>query len=303
MTSRSRVQSNSKHKVTSQNLGKFEQYLAKIPEPSGVRPPAHEAPPSTPTSSSTTSGDRSVSPQGPETPVRASAPSTTPANDEAAVKMAERQPPDISPSMTMGNAVTAEYEQFCKAFHSEITEVLTKDHLHGNPIRQLFQSASAEAHQRPEDPTSSTIESGEDSHAIPLVSGQVSVPPPMPPKVSTPTATTPRVTTNTVARVVAARTAAAPKAKPPRVPRRWSESPLGAPVFLGKKFVKKTTKSGESVTDDHQTAHSTAQVSDEALVDAQTGAQDEAQAEVQANDQAQARSHAGAHAGARAPTH
>lgn len=123
MTSRSRV-GGSKYKVNNQNLEKFEVILAKIPEGEKVAKPV----------SSVTS-----LPERHEDITRL----TTNPSDRI-----ERPVPDISPSLTMGSSVTAEYELFCKEFHSEAKHFLPDEqqpNVCSNPMRQLLQSASEAA--------------------------------------------------------------------------------------------------------------------------------------------------------------
>lgn len=117
MTSRSRVCGN-KYKVNNQNLEKFEQILSKIPEGEKAKPAL-----------STTS-----------LPERREELCRTPVQPPP-----ERLGPDISPSTTMGSSVTAEYELFCKAFHSEAKQLLPEEEQEKvpvNPMRQLLQQAS-----------------------------------------------------------------------------------------------------------------------------------------------------------------
>lgn len=120
MTSRSRVCGN-KYKVNNQNLEKFEQILSKIPEGEKAKPAL-----------STTS-----------LPERREELCRTPVQQPP-----ERPGPDISPSTTMGSSVTAEYELFCKAFHSEAKQLLPEEEQEKvpvNPMRQLLQQASEAA--------------------------------------------------------------------------------------------------------------------------------------------------------------
>lgn len=123
MTSRSRV-GGSKYKVNNQNLEKFEVILAKIPEGEKVTKPVSSA---------------TSLPERYEDITRL----TTGISDRI-----ERPVPDISPSLTMGSSVTAEYELFCKEFHSEAKHLLPDEQqpkVCSNPMRQLLQSASEAA--------------------------------------------------------------------------------------------------------------------------------------------------------------
>lgn len=123
MTSRSRV-GGSKYKVNNQNLEKFEVILAKIPE-------------------------------GEKVSKRVSSVTSLPERHEDLTRLTgspgdrtERPAPDISPSLTMGSSVTAEYELFCKEFHSEAKHLLPDEQqpqVCSNPMRQLLQSASEAA--------------------------------------------------------------------------------------------------------------------------------------------------------------
>lgn len=122
MTSRSRV-GGSKYKVNNQNLEKFEVILAKIPE-------------------------------GEKVTKRVSSATSLPERHEDFTRLTspgdriERPAPDISPSLTMGSSVTAEYELFCKEFHSEAKHLLPDEQqpqVCSNPMRQLLQSASEAA--------------------------------------------------------------------------------------------------------------------------------------------------------------
>lgn len=124
MTSRSRV-GGSKYKVNNQNLEKFEVILAKIPEGEKVAKPVLSV---------------TSLPERHEDITRLTA--TTVA------ERVERVVPDIGPSLTMGSSVTAEYELFCKEFHSEAKHLLPDEHQQNvcsNPMRQLLQSASEAA--------------------------------------------------------------------------------------------------------------------------------------------------------------
>ncbi|XP_070379809.1 apoptotic chromatin condensation inducer in the nucleus-like [Dermacentor albipictus] len=119
MTSRSRV--GGKFKVNNQNLEKFDQILSKIPE-------------------------------GEKTKVAVSSASLPERRDDACrtpvQQPVERAGPDISPSATMGSSVTAEYELFCKAFHSEAKQLLPDEEQEKpsmNPMRKLLQQASEAA--------------------------------------------------------------------------------------------------------------------------------------------------------------
>ncbi|XP_037522628.1 uncharacterized protein LOC119399840 [Rhipicephalus sanguineus] len=119
MTSRSRVCGN-KYKVNNQNLEKFDQILAKIPE-----------------------GEKTKA-----TLSTASLPERREDVCRSPVQSPERFGPDISPSATMGSSVTAEYELFCKAFHSEAKQLLPEEEQEKvavNPMRQLLQQASEAA--------------------------------------------------------------------------------------------------------------------------------------------------------------
>lgn len=118
MTSRSRVCG--KYKVNNQNLEKFDQILAKIPE-----------------------GEKTKA-----TLSSASLPERREDVCRSPVQTPERFGPDISPSATMGSSVTAEYELFCKAFHSEAKQLLPEEEQEKvavNPMRQLLQQASEAA--------------------------------------------------------------------------------------------------------------------------------------------------------------
>ncbi|KAL1417594.1 hypothetical protein MTO96_006148 [Rhipicephalus appendiculatus] len=119
MTSRSRVCGN-KYKVNNQNLEKFDQILAKIPEAEKTK----------------------------ATLSTASLPEKREDVCRSPVQPPERLGPDISPSATMGSSVTAEYELFCKAFHSEAKQLLPdeeQEKVSVNPMRQLLQQASEAA--------------------------------------------------------------------------------------------------------------------------------------------------------------
>ncbi|XP_050032752.1 uncharacterized protein [Dermacentor andersoni] len=119
MTSRSRV--GGKYKVNNQNLEKFEQILSKIPE-----------------------GEKTKATQSSASlPERRDDACRTPVQQPV-----ERAGPDISPSATMGSSVTAEYELFCKAFHSEAKQLLPDEEQEKpsmNPMRKLLQQASEAA--------------------------------------------------------------------------------------------------------------------------------------------------------------
>ncbi|XP_075558266.1 uncharacterized protein LOC142590224 [Dermacentor variabilis] len=119
MTSRSRV--GGKYKVNNQNLEKFEQILSKIPEGEKTKATLSSA----------------------SLPERRDDACRTPVQQPV-----ERPGPDISPSATMGSSVTAEYELFCKAFHSEAKQLLPDEEQKKpsmNPMRQLLQQASEAA--------------------------------------------------------------------------------------------------------------------------------------------------------------
>ncbi|XP_077490778.1 uncharacterized protein LOC144101468 [Amblyomma americanum] len=180
MTSRSRVCGNPKYKVNNQNLEKFEQLLSKIPEvlfsdesyvtrytvwraveqggdslnnkccfivviscclslrPLLSRHRSKLGEKLKGTASLTSLPERHE--EAKCTPLPAPTPGTPP--------LPERPVPDISPSTTMGSSVTAEYELFCKAFHSEAKELLPEEQQQkvcGNPMRQMLQSASEAA--------------------------------------------------------------------------------------------------------------------------------------------------------------
>lgn len=120
MTSRSRVCG--KYKVNNQNLEKFEQILSKIPEGEKTKATLSSA----------------------SLPERREDACRTPVLQQPI----ERPGPDISPSATMGSSVTAEYELFCKAFHSEAKQLLPDEEqqkVSMNPMRQLLQQASEAA--------------------------------------------------------------------------------------------------------------------------------------------------------------
>ncbi|XP_075725253.1 uncharacterized protein LOC119179732 [Rhipicephalus microplus] len=135
MTSRSRVCGN-KYKVNNQNLDKFDQILSKIPEGEKTKPATSSA--------SLPEKREDVC----RTPVQPQERLEERLGESLGERLGERLGPDISPSATMGSSVTAEYELFCKEFHSEAKQLLTDEEPEKtpvNPMRQLLQQASEAA--------------------------------------------------------------------------------------------------------------------------------------------------------------
>lgn len=135
MTSRSRVCGN-KYKVNNQNLEKFDQILSKIPEGEKTKPATSSA--------SLPEKREDVC----RTPVQPQERLEERLGESLGERLGERLGPDISPSATMGSSVTAEYELFCKEFHSEAKQLLTDEEQEKtpvNPMRQLLQQASEAA--------------------------------------------------------------------------------------------------------------------------------------------------------------
>nr|XP_037286749.1 uncharacterized protein LOC119179732 [Rhipicephalus microplus] len=139
MTSRSRVCGN-KYKVNNQNLEKFDQILSKIPEGEKTKPA---------TSSASLPEKREDVCRTPVQPLeRLEERLGERLGESLGERLGERLGPDISPSATMGSSVTAEYELFCKEFHSEAKQLLTDEEPEKtpvNPMRQLLQQASEAA--------------------------------------------------------------------------------------------------------------------------------------------------------------
>ncbi|XP_077526532.1 uncharacterized protein LOC144138219 [Haemaphysalis longicornis] len=226
MTSRSRV-GGSKYKVNNQNLEKFEVILAKIPE-------------------------------GEKVSKRVSSVTSLPERHEDLTRLTgspgdrtERPAPDISPSLTMGSSVTAEYELFCKEFHSEAKHLLPDEQqpqVCSNPMRQLLQSASEAATKGLQlqrvSAAAGACPSGGVSSAVKPESmlSQTNEPPGIS---KVPGFVASVLSSSTATSAALTSKAPQPPPPPPLSPkkaaqsRRWSETPIGTPVFMAKKFAEK----------------------------------------------------------------
>ncbi|KAL1478044.1 hypothetical protein MTO96_035271 [Rhipicephalus appendiculatus] len=271
MTSRSRVCGN-KYKVNNQNLEKFDQILAKIPEAEKTK----------------------------ATLSTASLPEKREDVCRSPVQPPERLGPDISPSATMGSSVTAEYELFCKAFHSEAKQLLPdeeQEKVSVNPMRQLLQQASEAAARGLQlqrvttaagTPPSATPHGNRDAHSghrgpiadkasrvrgvhggqcdchrLPAHTGRGTasrrsrqgVRPGRaksaggrPPGTGEPRKVRQRNrAASEAARHTAATAAVTHSARGPSS-RRWSENPVNAPIFMAKKFAEKMRRTKEGAT-------------------------------------------------------